>query len=453
MTQHDFTPDALEAAGAGEVHHDPGYQWPTDPAVVESLHRWQQHKVGVIIHWGIYTAIGQGGSWSLHREHLGKFTDPPADWQGSDAEYQTWYYDQGRTFTGADLDPADWAATCRDAGMKYLVFTTKHHDGFALYDTAYSNLKSTAEWTGLQRDVFRDFTDAFRAEGLETGIYFSKADWAHPCYWDQARPIKDRWVNYDIQAEPHRWERFKQFTHDQIRELVNNYGPMNVLWLDAGWVRAPEEPIDIDEIARIAREAQPGILVVDREVPGPHENYRTPEQGLPEGGMDCPWEACITMTRSWTSLAPDDPAKPLHVILETLLKIVSGGGNYLIGIGPDATGAMPPEVRQRLGELGEWLRICGEGVYGSEKAADAPELQGDLTWYTTTRDGVLYAFGHSGEDIVPATTLRIRGDVASALLLGGGELTVTRDGEFAVVEVPESPTRAAVGIALTMAQG
>ena len=127
---------------------------------------------------------------------------------------------------------------------------------------------------------------------------------------------------------------------------------MRVLWLDAGWVKAPEEPIDIDRIAEIARTHQPGILVVDREVHGPHENYRTPEQGLPEDGMDMPWEACITMTRSWTSLRPDDPAKPLHDVVGTLLRIVAGGGNCLIGIGPDATGAMPPEVRVRLGQLG-----------------------------------------------------------------------------------------------------
>ena len=205
MTEHDFTADALEAAGAAGGTVDPGYT-PGQPMPSPSpqiLAHWQGLKVGVIVHWGIYAAIGQGGSWSLHREHLGGFTDKAAAFEGDDdAEYHQWYYDQARTFTGTDLDPADWARTCRGAGMRYLVFTAKHHDGFAMYDTAHSNLKSTAEWTGLKRDVFGEFAEAFRAEGLETSIYFAKADWAHPRHWDLARPVTDRWLNYDITAEP-----------------------------------------------------------------------------------------------------------------------------------------------------------------------------------------------------------------------------------------------------------
>lgn len=448
MTEPDFTADALEAAGAHTSVVDPGYSWPADEAVSASLEHWQQQKVGVIIHWGIYAAIGQGGSWSLHREHLGGFTDPPTGWEGTDAQYQTWYYDQARTFTGAELDPGDWARACRDAGMRYLIFTTKHHDGYAMYDTKYSNLKSTAEWTGLKRDVFREFCDAFRAEGLETGVYFSKADWAHPCYWDLGRPVKDRWANYDITANPERWSRFVQFTHDQIEELMRDYGPMNVLWLDAGWVREPEEPIGINEIAAIARKHQPGILVVDREVHGPHENYRTPEQGLPDAAMDCPWEACITMTRSWCALAPDDPAKPLHDIIGTLLRIVAGGGNYLIGIGPDANGSMPPQVRERLSQLGRWLDTCGEGIYSSVRADDAPEMEGDLTWYPTRVGDRLYVFGHGGADVVGATTLRVRAPLSSARVLGGGDLSITNDGAWSVLSLPASPTAAAVGLEL-----
>ena len=178
MAAHDFTADNLEAAGALGGSPDPGYIRPEDPRTQAALEHWQDLKVGVIIHWGLYSAIGQGGSWSLHRERLGEFTDPPEHFTGTDAEYYDWYYDQRRTFHGREYDPVEWARACSDAGMRYLVFTTKHHDGFAMYDTAYSNLKSTAEDSALGRDVFGETVEAFRAEGLETGVYFSKADWA-----------------------------------------------------------------------------------------------------------------------------------------------------------------------------------------------------------------------------------------------------------------------------------
>ena len=262
MAAHDFTADDLEAAGALGGSADPGYIRPEDPRTQAALEHWQDLKVGVIIHWGLYSSIGQGGSWSLHRERLGEFTDPPEHFTGTDAEYHDWYYDQRRTFHGAEYDPVEWARACAEAGMRYLVFTAKHHDGFAMYDTAYSNLKSTAEDAALGRDVFGATVEAFRAEGLETGVYFSKADWAHPGYWDRALPVKDRFHNYDIAERPQAWQQFVDFTQAQIEELLTRYGTMNVLWLDAGWVREPNEPIGIDRIAERARELQPDILVV-----------------------------------------------------------------------------------------------------------------------------------------------------------------------------------------------
>ena len=194
----DFAPDALEAAGALRQYPDPGYIWPSDPRTLAALEKWRDHKVGVIIHWGIFSHIGQDGSWSLHRQRLGGFTDPPEDWTGSDEEYHSWYCDQARTFTGEDFNAEEWASACAKAGMRYLVFTTKHHDGYAMYDTDFSNFKSTSEEAGLGRDIVREMFDAFRAYNMETGVYFSKADWNHPGYWDRARTITDRYHNFDI---------------------------------------------------------------------------------------------------------------------------------------------------------------------------------------------------------------------------------------------------------------
>ena len=300
----DFAPDALEAAGALRQYPDPGYIWPSDPRTLAALEKWRDHKVGVIIHWGIFSHIGQDGSWSLHRQRLGGFTDPPEDWTGSDEEYHSWYCDQARSFTGEDFNAEEWASACAKAGMRYLVFTTKHHDGYAMYDTDFSNFKSTSEEAGLGRDIVREMFDAFRAHNMETGVYFSKADWNHPGYWDRARTITDRYHNFDIETHPAKWDSFVRYTHNQIDELLRNYGKVNVLWLDAGWVREPDEPIDIDQIAEHARELQPDILVVDREVHGANENYRTPEQEVPEDIRLYPWESCITMTRGWCSMRP-----------------------------------------------------------------------------------------------------------------------------------------------------
>ena len=470
MAAHDFTADDLEAAGALGGTRDPGYIWPQDPRTQAALEHWQDLKVGVIIHWGLYSAIGQGGSWSLHRERLGEFTDPPEHFTGTDAEYHDWYYDQRRSFHGAEYDPVEWARACSDAGMRYLVFTTKHHDGFAMYDTAYSNLKSTAEDAALGRDVFGETVEAFRAEGLETGAYFSKADWAHPGYWDRARPVKDRFHNYDIAQRPEAWRQFVDFTHAQIEELLTRYGTMNVLWLDAGWVREPNEPIGIDRIAERARELQPDILVVDREVHGPHENYRTPEQTLPAEDPGHPWESCITMTRSWCSLRRDDPAKPIEEILGNLLQIVSRGGNYLIGIGPDAEGRLSASVRERLSELGTWLHACGEGIYGTRGgSADAGEVSGGgLEWHHTRKGQTLYAFAllqdgplqHAAQaerdraaDAPGGGPVEVRlpAGARAARLLGGEGLPLRTAADGAVtVALTSSPTAHAVGLAVEM---
>ncbi|MFI6944784.1 alpha-L-fucosidase [Streptomyces sp. NPDC050422] len=460
----DFTPDDLAAAGAVRKGVDPGYTWPEDPRTLAALEHWRDLKVGVIMHWGVYSAIGQAGSWSLHRDHLGSFTDIPADFEGTPAEYHTWYYDQVRTFTGHDYVAADWARACADAGLKYLVFTTKHHDGFALWDSDQTNLKSTAEDAGLGRDIVAETFDAFRAVGLETGVYFSKADWSHPGYWDRARPLTGRHHNFDIAEKPAKWQSFVDLTHRQIGELLSGYGKVNVLWLDAGWVCEPDEPIGIERIADRARELQPDILVVDREVHGPHENYRTPEQEVPDDKLPYPWESCITMTPSWCSTRVDEPAKPMAEIAATLVRIVARGGNYLIGVGPDATGALSRHIVARMAELGELLRAIGPAVYGSRTVPGTLAAEGGIEWHLTqageARGGSLpgiHALGLYGEDGARETALRVIGWTAAdcvAVLLGAdGEpaerLAATVTDGAVTVEVPAGPNSHVVAVRLT----
>lgn len=454
----DFTPDDLAAAGAVGASPDPGYTWPEAPRTAAALELWMDRKVGVIIHWGIYSAIGKDGSWSLHREHLGEFTDKVDGFEGTDAEYQTWYEDQARAFTGEDFVADEWAQVAEQAGAKYVVFTTKHHDGYAMYDTAYSNFKSTSEASGLKRDVVAEVFDAFRGRDLSTGVYFSKADWNHPDYWDRGRTISDRFHNYDIAEQPAKWDSFVTFTHNQVEELLTRYGKVDLLWLDAGWVKAPDEDIDIDRMARRARELQPDILVVDREVHGPEENYRTPEQQLPDERPDHPWESCITLTRGWCSMRPDEPAKPIDEIVGNLVRIVGRGGNYLIGIGPDATGAMPPEIRERMGELGDVLKVIGDGVYGTRPAPGELELSGSVEAFPLVRaddPSALIALALPDRDTEWPITLRLSGrrmpdgPVRASVLTGSGQaesVTCRRDGDDLVATVPRPDMAYAVAV-------
>ncbi|MFC8302582.1 alpha-L-fucosidase [Specibacter sp. NPDC057265] len=451
-----FTPDNLAAAGAVAGAPDPGYQLPQDPATLAALEHWRGLKFGVIMHWGLYSTINQAGSWSLCREDAGDFMDPPASWQGTDEEYPAFYRELRRNFTGHDYDPAQWAKACADAGMKYLVFTSKHHDGFAMYDTAESNYKATAPEVPLQRDVLRETFDAFRAEGLETGVYFSKADWAHPGYWDESRPITDRFHNYSIAEEPERWEKFVDFTHRQIDELLTNYGEVNVLWLDAGWVAEPAEPIRMDEIAANARRRQPSILVVDREVHGINENYRTPEQEMPDHTLDYPWESCITMTPSWCSMQVDEPVRPTHQIIATLASIVSRGGNYLLGIGPDATGAMSKHILTGLAEVGAWMDVNGTAIYGMEPGGEALAVTGaaGLDWRYTRNATTLHAIALLGDrtavapqELAITTTLPI-----GAIHILGHDVPLqwSPSSTGAVVHLPGFDARHAFTLAITI---
>lgn len=458
--QADFTPDNMAAAGAVGAVVDEGYVWPEDPRTRAALEHWRSLKFGVIMHWGLYSMMGQDGSWSLCRENKGTFMDPPASWTGSLDDYAAHYRELRREFSGQDYRAADWSAACARAGMKYLVFTSKHHDGFSMYDTAESDYKSTAPDVPLGRDILRETFDAFRAEGLETGVYFSKADWAHPNYWKSDAKSVDRFHNYDIAEDPESWDSFVQFTQRQIDELLTNYGDINVLWLDAGWVKAPEEPIGIDAIAENARRRQPDILVVDRVVHGVNENYRTPEQEVPAETLDYPWESCITLTPGWCSMRPEEVTRPVHQIIETLATIVSRGGNYLLGIGPDATGALSSHIVAALEEVGAWMDVNSEAIYdtvpGGAYLVVASDGGADLTWRTTRTATALYAIGllgsaegHGSAEILVRTSAA----VARVRLLGHEaplEFT-TDDGGATRVLLPPTGARNAVVLAFDLA--
>ncbi len=377
------------------------YVYPEDPKVAENLENWRDQKFGMIIHWGIYAVPGIVESWSICNE----------DWIGRDStvrydDYKRWYWSQSEKFNPVKFNPEQWAQAAREAGMKYLVFTTKHHDGFNLFDTKYSDYKITAGPFGSdpRANVTRHVFEAFRKEGMLIGAYFSKPDWHSQYFWWDKYATPDRNVNYDIRKNPWRWNKFREFTHNQIQELTSEYGRVDILWLDGGWVRprntinaevlswgAPipdfDQEIDMPKVAEIARRNQEGILIVDRTVHGEFENYRTPEQAIPAGKSDDPWESCITLGGAW-SYVPNDRFKSAEWAIHTLVEIVAKGGNLLLGVGPTAEGEFLPVQVERLREIGKWLDRNGEGIYGT-RAVEVFQ-SGDI-YFTRAKDHRRYA--------------------------------------------------------------
>ena len=261
------------AAAQPNVHEESAqYQWPEDAAVKAKLETWQDQKFGIILHWGLYAVPGIIESWSICSE----------DWierdsNSSYADYKKWYWGLSKDFNPVKFDPDSWAAVARDAGMRYVVFTTKHHDGFNMFDTKQSDFKiSNGPFKDNPKaDVAKYVFDAFRKQNFMIGAYFSKPDWHSEYYGWPKYATADRNNNYDIKKYPWRWNKFKDFTFNQVIELTHNYGTIDILWLDGGWVRPREtvneevrswgaripqwsQDIDMPKIAAMARLAQPG---------------------------------------------------------------------------------------------------------------------------------------------------------------------------------------------------
>jgi alpha-L-fucosidase len=377
------------------------YEPPTDPLVAAKLDKWQDLKFGMIIHWGLYAQAGIIESWSLVSEEWIS-RDSTADY----AKYKEWYWGLNKEFNPQNFNPEQWAQAAKDAGMRYVVFTTKHHDGFNMFDTKQTDFKITNGPFGShpRSNVALHVFDAFRKQGMMIGAYYSKPDWHSEYYWWPKYATPDRNVNYDINKYSWRWNRFKKFTYDQIGELTHDYGALDILWLDGGWVRPYEtvteevrawgaripesgQDIEMDRIAAMARSNQPGLLIVDRTVHGRFENYLTPEQNIPKEKLNAPWESCITLGGAW-SYVPNDKFKSAAKVIRLLTEIVAKGGSLLLGVGPGPDGTMSEAQVARLKEIGDWLKVNGSAIYGTRTA----EVYTDNdTYFTKGKKGETYA--------------------------------------------------------------
>ncbi|MCZ2077333.1 MAG: alpha-L-fucosidase [Bryobacterales bacterium] len=361
-----------------------------DDRLQQRLEWFQDQKFGLMLHWGAYSQMGVIESWPLVWADR-KWSNPKISTREEMVEFRKRYFALPRTFNPTEFDPAVWARHAKAAGMRYVVFTTKHHDGFAMFDTRQSEYRVTAPEVTFSRDprsnIVREVFSAFRKQGLGIGAYFSKSDWHSPFYWRPDVFAEDRNPNYDTLADSRRWAQFVQFVHGQIGELVTGYGPIDILWLDGGQVRPPKQNIDMDRLVAMARRHQPGLIVVDRTVGGKHENYRTPEQKVPQKPLDGPWESCITMGTQW-SYKPADTYKPARELVHLLVDVVAKGGNLLLNIGPQPDGQLPEEAVVRLEEIGRWMAVNGKAIHGTR--AFAPYREGRIAY--TRRGNTIYAF-------------------------------------------------------------
>ena len=410
------------------------YVWPTDPQVLEKLDKWQDLKFGVLFHWGLYSVPGIVESWSICSEDedwISRKKNLPYD------EYKKWYWGLKDSLNPVNFNPEQWAEVMADAGMKYMIFTTKHHDGFCMFDSEYTDfsIANGPFREDPRRDVAFHVFDAFRQKGFMIGCYFSKPDWHCEWFWNPYFATPTRRINYKKERHPEWWEKYCTFTRNQLNELTSRYGSLDILWLDGGWIAG--EDIGLDGILEQARQRHPGLISVDRTIRGKNENYQTPERGIPETQLNYPWESCIPLSNDW-GWVPNAPYKSAQKVINTLAEITAKGGCFVLGVGPTPDGIIERGVVERLHAVGEWLRVNEQAIYATRTT---PVYHDGNIWFTAGKDGeTLYAIYALPEGEQLPACMEWKGNVPTGkmtLLKGNKRLKYTVEGEQVKVFLPE----------------
>ncbi|MBC8080518.1 MAG: alpha-L-fucosidase [Gorillibacterium sp.] len=367
-----------------------------------------EDRFGMFIHWGIY-AIPARGEWVQSTEHMTVDT------------YRQYFEE----FDPVLYNPREWARLAKKAGMKYAVLTAKHHDGFCLFDSKLTDYKATNTKAG--RDLVQEYVEAFRAEGLKVGLYYSLIDWHHPDYPAVGNhPMRD---NEEYKKQPLDFNRYLEYMHGQVRELLTCYGKIDLMWFDFSFDDMVGEKWKATELVNLIRSLQPNILI-DNRLGGNIKSsdpeiyagdFASPEQIIPpdgvcdENGHSIPWEACITLNNNWGYHATDVDFKSPAQVIRSIVECVSKNGNLLLNVGPDAKGEIPKESVDILEQVGEWMRRNGESLYGAGKA-DLPKPE----WGRFTRKGKKLYAHILDRGIGPVNVVGMKGKVKKARLLADG---------------------------------
>ena len=352
---------------------------------------WHDAKFGMFIHWGLYSVLGRH-EWVMEQEGI------PV------SEYKL----LANRFTPKPNAARDWARLAKRAGQKYMVMTTKHHEGFCLFNTQHTGYCAPKQACG--RDLVKEFVDAARGEGLRVGFYYSLMDWHHP---DGARCAEDEAAR----------KRFVAYTHGLVRELCTNYGKLDVLWYDVAW------PLDAkgwqsEEMNRMVRQLQPEIIINNRsKIP---EDFDTPEQRI-AASANRNWEACMTMNDSWGYHKADDDWKSPKTVVRNLITCARDGGNYLLNIGPRPDGSIPEDSVRILSAVGKWMDKNGATIYESEPCRVRRSNYANFTRKGNTL--YMHVYFWPGETV---TVAGLQTKVKSAKLVASGKTVAFTQDRFRV---------------------
>jgi len=404
------------------------YKGPYDDETAEQrdarMAWWREARFGLFIHWGIYSIpagthkgeqIENIGEWIMH---YGKIPI---------AEYQQY----SKQFNPVDYDPEAWVLMAKNAGMKYIVITAKHHDGFALFDTAVSDW-DIVDATPYGKDLLKPLAEAARKHDIKLGIYYSQAqDWVHPggSFWD------------GYGWDPAQNGSMDDYLHDiavpQVKELFTNYGEISILWWDTPIDMTPARAAMFDGLV----ELQPGIIVNNRLLYGHDGDMRTPEQNVPPTGLDFDWEACMTMNTTWGYKSYDDDWKSSEQLIRNLVDSASKGGNYLLNVGPMANGEIPQASIERLKDVGEWMNVNSSSIYGTTASPFTRLTWGRATKkeYLNATELYLHVFDWPEDGMLRVDGLR--SEVSSAYFMADfqQQIQVNNTQEGVVLKLPKKP--------------
>jgi len=389
------------ANGSGAQENKDDKPWlSADPNAMKA---WQDMRFGMFIHWGPVSLTGREIGWSRGA-------------QTPIAEYDALY----RKFNPVKFNADEWVRIARDAGMKYLVITTKHHDGFCLWPSKLTDYDIGE--TPFKRDVLAELAAACKKHGIRFGTYYSVCDWHHPDFPRGSPGGRTQKPNPNL-------DRYIEYLRGQVEELIRNYGPLSTMWFDVPQMIKRDQA---EETIAVVRKLQPDIIINNRAGGGVRGDYDTPEQRIGGFNRQRPWETCMTICRQW-AWKPHDKMKSLKECLQALIRTAGGDGNLLFNVGPMPDGRIEPRQVERLKEMGKWLENYGEGIYGTRGGPFKPGKWGASTCKGNTVYLYVMQWPGSGKLILPAVTQRVR----KCSVLSGGEATWKQTADGIDITVPK----------------